>query len=191
MAQPRELLPQVHAVTQMLAEAALCGEGTRAARRPPPPQQQSPDRCSCPGTRHLRRVGRRWAGTAAGKSQPGQQLGEQMVQSAGEHRHLLMQAGSQGDGAAPRQYPWALLGWGGSRASGLPTSNLPLPNTDVLGPCVRASIASASMYAPSAAVGRKMLEPCLHLSHWQKLAQQFACKLYPGKYFWKGIRLLA
>lgn len=47
------------------------------------------------------------------------------------------------------------------------------------------------MYALSAVVGRKMSESCLHLTRWQKLAQQFACELCPGKHFWKGIRLLA
>lgn len=134
MAQPQEPLPLAHAVTQMLAGVARCREGARAAWWPPPPRWQSPDGCSCPGTGSLRRVGRRWAGEAAGKSQPGGQLGEQMVQPAGECRHLPARAGSQGDGAAPRQHPWTLLGQGGSQASGVPTPNLPLHDAGVFSP---------------------------------------------------------
>lgn len=130
MAQPQEALPQAHAVTQMLAEVAQSREVTRAARRPPPLRWQSPDGCSFPGTRHLRRVGRRRAGRAAGKSQPGQQRGEQMVQPAGERRHLPARAGSQGHGAAPCRHPRALPGRGGSGARGLHTPHLlPLPKT--------------------------------------------------------------
>lgn len=130
MAQPQEALPQVHAVTQMLAEVAQCREVTRAARRPPPLRWQSPDGCSFPGTGRLRRVGRRRAGRAAGKSQPGRQRGEQMVRPAGERRHLPARAGSQGHGAAPCRHPRALPGRGGSGARGLHTPHLlPLPKT--------------------------------------------------------------
>lgn len=39
--------------------------------------------------------------------------------------------------------------------------------------------------------GTRAVPACLHPRHCYKLAQQFACKLHPGKYFWKGIKSLA
>lgn len=72
----------------------------------PSPQQHNPTWILLP--RHLRMVGRR----AGRDCQPGWQLGEQMVPSAGEHKPLPTRARSQGGGAAPHQHPEALLGQG-------------------------------------------------------------------------------
>lgn len=107
-------------------------EGTRAARQPPPLWWQRPHGCSCPGTGCLRRVGHRWAGGAAGKSHPGRQLGKQMVQSAGERRHLPARAVSQGDGAAPCRHPQALLGQGAAGQAESPHPISPPQNMGVL-----------------------------------------------------------
>lgn len=179
-----------HFLKGALSPRARCREGTRAAWRPPPPCQQSPHRGSCTHIKRLRRVGRHWTGTAAGKSQPGRQRRKQMVQSAGERRHLPTQAPSQGDGTAPastRALCWV------EETAGRASSPLSIPPSKHGCPhsCTGANITLGSMCALRAAVRRKMSDLCLQLRHWQKLAQQFACKLYPGKYFWKGIRLLA
>lgn len=167
MAQPQESLPQ-----HMLSHR--CWQGWQDAGRepgllPPPPRWQSPDGCCCPGTGSLRRVGRRWAGEAAGKSQPGGQLGEQMVRSAGEYRHLPARAGSQGNGAAPHRHPWTLLGQGGSQASGIAIPNLPFQDPGFFSPAwetacasrVQWSVAGCQSRAFSSVSGRSCLSSLL------------------------------
>jgi len=151
---------------QVLAEATRCREGTRAAQQPPPPWWQSTDGCSCPGTRCLRRVGRRWAGRAARKSQPGPAArgADGAVGRGTKTPPCVGWEPGRWHGSPPA--PTGSAGTGRWLGEGGPHTQPPPSKDGCPRSCMGASIASASIYAPSAAVGRRMSESWLHLSRW-------------------------
>lgn len=99
---------------------------------------------------------------------------------AGQHKPLPTQARSQGEGATPHQHPRALLGQGGSQGTA-PTAATPL-KTQVCS--VLPALAPRVLWAGA------RHQSCASCQPWRchPRAQQFARKLYLGKYFWKGIK---
>lgn len=186
MARPQEPLPHTHAVTQMLADAARCGEGTRAARRPPPPGDAPA-----------------WAlGAWGGLGAPGRESSrEEPAWPAARGADGAVGGGAQTPPRAGREpgrwrssppAPTSSAGMGKQPGEGAPRTQSPPLRTRV----------SSLLRGSKHCIGQRVCPACSareedvgathpQLGCWQKLAQHFACKLYPGKCFWKDIRLLA